>query len=296
VPRLRSFDKRLLQAGAYLEHRVLEPVPFCWMCDATSGKRAKEHVFPRWLVDHLGAHRERYEPVRLSMQHDGAVASRRNEVPIGSLLAGEVCTSCNNGWMNDIEAAVRPAFTVETRRGRLSEEQCLVLARWFTKTAVALNVSMPFRLLFDGPTRHALATGMPGNVVAGLFRVRETGTTTFSWAQSTVTHVTAPNDIDHGWMRQTVAMAYVGRIRVQRLVGVVVVLPAPLQPDWLDSPIARIWPLSERLPTWGALPMFNHYLDPPIGLLLPAESGTAVLTGSLGAPPFTGDSVHYPVQ
>ena len=60
-----------------------------------------------------------------------------------------------------------------------------ILARWFTKTAVALNVSQPFRLLVDTPTRHALASGVPNNVIVSLYRLGDYSAT-FDWMQGTV--------------------------------------------------------------------------------------------------------------
>jgi hypothetical protein len=182
-------------------------------------------------------------------------------MPISSVLAGEVCARCNNGWMSTLETEVAPVLTASRRRGVVSDADALVLARWFTKTAVALNVSMPFRLLFDAPTRHSLAGGMPSNVAVGLSKVRS-GHGAFDWVQSVIQSAHIPDHlVMNGRVRDLLARAYVGRIRVDRLVGTVVVLPGPLRFDQLNMGVAQIWPIMDRQPTWGAVPTYDHYLD-----------------------------------
>src|SRR5665647_859195 len=44
--KLRKFDRNLLATGNQLASRVLEPVPLCWFCEAETGTRSKEHIFP----------------------------------------------------------------------------------------------------------------------------------------------------------------------------------------------------------------------------------------------------------
>ena len=271
--RLRRFDQNLVETNGWLEHRVMEPVPHCWMCPQTSAKRAKEHIFPTWLVKHLGAAGEVVAPFRMSLPLGGAVVSQRPEMPIGSVLAGEVCAPCNNGWINQLEAEMRPILKAERRRGVISDNDALSIARWFTKTAIMLNVSQPYRLLFDAPTRHAVADGMPPRVVVTLHRVRETDGA-FDWAQTSVQHALLPQP-DTEVARRVMAMTYVGYIRVERLVGTIIALPEPLRPGYLTLEARQIWPVTPRRPTWGAIPVFNRYTDPDVGLHLPSDWSSA---------------------
>lgn len=63
-----------------------------------------------------------------------------------------------------------PILTQSPCRGRITDDEATILARWFAKTAANLNVSQPFRLLVDGPSRHALAISIPDRfAVIGVF-------------------------------------------------------------------------------------------------------------------------------
>jgi hypothetical protein len=260
---LRGFDRNLLAAGRRLEHRVREAVPFCWFCPATHGRRSREHVFPQWLLRHYGAEQERVAPHRWTS--DGVLGSQRAEMPLSSVVAGEVCEACNSRWMSQLETDVAPVLTAAPRRGRIPIEDALVLARWFTKVAVALNVSMPFRLLFDAPTRHALADGMPDNVIVALSIARRTHGF-FDWAQTNPRSALVDGESDASDLRRDMALAYVGHVRVDRLVATVLVLPTGLLNARPDMPARQVWPPSRPSPTWGALPRVRDYRAIPVHL------------------------------
>lgn len=56
-----------------------------------------------------------------------------------SLVCGSVCTSCNNGWMGQLEGEVRPflleLISNEKDVRRLTDNEKLSVARWAAKTA-----------------------------------------------------------------------------------------------------------------------------------------------------------------
>jgi hypothetical protein len=257
--KLRKFDRNLLDAGKRLAPRVLESVPFCWFCDCSSGTRSKEHIFPQWLLRHHGAMDEKVQPHRISMALGGALASQRGERPLRAHVNGEVCASCNNGWMASLEASTQPILTRSPLRGRIAPDEAAVLARWFAKTAVNLNVSQPYRLLVDATSRHALATGIPDQFAVHLFRVRRQNGV-FDWVQKSPDSGVVPSGRVGEFIRLT-ALTLVTHIRVADLVAVVVYVPEPMRSTAvLPEETEQIHPLPTRLPDWEALPHHDDYL------------------------------------
>ena len=256
----RKYDRNLLETGGGLAHRVVEPVPFCWFCDRTTGTRSKEHIFPQWLLRHHDAMDERVHPIRISIPLGGVVASERGERPLRSHFNGEVCSNCNNGWMSALEVAATPILTRGPRHGFISSDDALTLARWFAKTAVNLNVSQPFRLLVDSEARHGLATSIPSGFEVHLFRSeRQNGV--FDWVQKSPDLAVVPRDQLDG-IQRLMEITLVTHIRIADLVGVVAYAPEPLRPeDIMLRDAVRIYPLSEDAPTWESVPVRKDYLD-----------------------------------
>lgn len=259
-PDRRKFDQNLIEAGGRLANRVVEAVPFCWFCDRAEGTRAKEHIFPQWLLRHHGAMDERVHPIRISIPLGGAVASERGERPLRAHINGEVCAHCNNGWMSALEVSAKPILTETPRCGSISDDAATILAWWFAKTAVNLNVSQPFRLLVDASSRHGLATGIPGGFAVHLFRVRKQNGV-FDWAQKSPDAATCPQD-QVSDMSRLMELTLVTHIRIADLVAVVVYAPQDLRStDVMPSNASRIYPLSNAVLTWEELPLREDYLD-----------------------------------
>lgn len=256
----RKFDRNLIENGGRLAHRVIEPVPFCWFCDRTTGTRSKEHIFPQWLLRHHDAMDERVHPIRVSLPLGGAVASERGERPLRAHFNGEVCADCNNGWMSALEVAATPILTRDHRQGSISGDDALTLAQWFAKTAVNLNVSQPFRLLVDAQARHGLATGIPSGFAVHLFR-SEKQNGVFDWVQKSPDVAFCPRE-QLGDIQRLMELTLVTHIRIADLVGVVAYASEPLRPeDIVLRDAVRIYPLSEHAPTWESLPVRKDYLD-----------------------------------
>ncbi len=72
VRRLREFDRNVMHGGRQSSERVLEPVPFCWMCPSQVGNRTREHVFARQLLDEFPAEMAQFEPIRYTSIVNGA--------------------------------------------------------------------------------------------------------------------------------------------------------------------------------------------------------------------------------
>lgn len=259
--KLRKFDRNLLDSCGHLEERVIEEVPPCWFCPSTTGKQTKEHLFPQWLLRHYNAMDEQVQPFRFSLPLM-QIASQRPQMPLMAAVSGEVCAACNNGWMCTLEANTKPILSSIPTSGEISEADALTLARWFTKTAVALNVSMPYRLQFERWQRHALKTGMPEGAYVGLFRVtKQNGT--IDWVQNTVLSCDVPTSTSESDVKKFLARAYYAQIRVADLVGMVALRPP--SPSLIGdgeflTDIPLIWPPREPL-TWEDLPIFEDYRD-----------------------------------
>jgi hypothetical protein len=257
--KLRRFDRNLLASGSRLAPRVLEPVPFCWFCDSESGIRSKEHIFPKWLLAHHGAMDERVQPHRISLAFGGVIASERGERPLRAHYNGEVCAACNNGWMASLEASAKPILT--RHRGRITKDEATVLSRWFVKTAVNLNVSQPYRLLVEAPSRHALATHVPDRFAVYLFRVRRQNGV-IDWVQKSPDFGMIPSDRIDEFARLG-QLTLVTHIRIADVVAVITYVPKPLRSlDVLPEETARIYPAPALLPTWRGLPLHDDYLGP----------------------------------
>ncbi|CCQ46133.1 hypothetical protein ARTSIC4J27_2093 [Pseudarthrobacter siccitolerans] len=149
--------------------------------------------------------------------------------------------------MSLLEISAMPILTQSPCRGRITDDEATILARWFAKTAVNLNVSQPFRLLVDEPSRHALVS-VPDGFAVHLFRVRKQNGV-FDWVQK-APDAASCSQAQLGGMRRLMELTLVTHIRIADHVAVVVHVPEPLRSrDVVPEGTARIYPLPDRLPT-----------------------------------------------
>jgi hypothetical protein len=120
----------------------------CLFCRGRLGaNRAKEHVVPRWLLEHLGIRKEDlFQAVAKSV--DSSITETR--VTVGSqFVEGRICEECNSGWMSDLEGQAKDLITPLLDGTRavfsLSVEERFLLARWAVKTAYVLSYATPLR-------------------------------------------------------------------------------------------------------------------------------------------------------
>src|SRR4051812_14785329 len=137
---------------------------FCG-CPLTS-VRAREHVLPQWLLQHLEARGHR----ALSYSTTDEFTHRSQSA--AAFVEGRVCASCNNGWMARMEANIKPLLIrlVDGKQNvkDIDTTDMELLARWTAKTGLMLQTSgfgnfQPaagiFRPLVDGqlpPQMHAV--------------------------------------------------------------------------------------------------------------------------------------------
>ena len=228
-----------MRGGQRHSARILETMPFCWLCSATTGQRTREHVFARSLQREFPSDLSRFEPIRLtSLASGGVVGSRRGPMPGEALVAGSVCGSCNNGWMSQLESAARPYLL--GHETVVKADAIAMITRWFVKTAIVINVSQPYRVLWGATRRHQAKWRVPDNVAVSLYR---TPTPDLNWMQGTAlsTHlVPAPmNTIAVSTL--ITSLTHLCRIQIGTLVGAVIAFPWQLSASTPTTPGQLMW-------------------------------------------------------
>lgn len=161
---------------------------FCVFCDSPLSRenRSKEHVIPQWLLDFLKIREEKIEPTHFSIT--GETQTTRNHTLEG-LLAGQICESCNGGWMSQLEREsipiLKPLMLGKTEVVNLNESERRIVSRWTAKTAYALNSSANY--LKNVPASHykyirSNTESLPSQVSS--FGQQHHGTRPFYWIQS----------------------------------------------------------------------------------------------------------------
>lgn len=127
--------------------RQMKRVKTCIFC-GRRGNLSKEHFWPEWLHPHLKP-LDAVKHISEFQSAEGKVRpklERRSERP-GALQTKKiraVCTGCNNGWMSQIEAAVKPSLLkllLKSQNELLSDESA-ILAYWVAlKTMVGEHAS-----------------------------------------------------------------------------------------------------------------------------------------------------------
>lgn len=116
----------------------------CVFCNTpiNNKNRGKEHVFPLWLLKYLKIENVVIEPTHFTKKM--TVVSTRKHT-LNNLLAGEVCSACNNGWMSHLEDEAMPILKLlikgEITIIDLDDKKRQILARWCAKTAYCLNLA-----------------------------------------------------------------------------------------------------------------------------------------------------------
>lgn len=129
----------------------------CIFCEGalTDTKRAKEHVWPLWLLRDLQMEEHFVEGTHFYLPPDQPPISQRVQ-SYSSFVFGKVCAQCNNGWMSDLENLARPIVRrliwPQEKIISLSSDECELLARWAFKTAIVINSASNYRQII--PSDH----------------------------------------------------------------------------------------------------------------------------------------------
>lgn len=114
----------------------------CIFCNGPLGaNRAKEHVVPDWLLQHLHIKEDEIFQAVATSSNSEIVEGRT--IDMDSLVEGRVCDDCNNGWMSDLENEAKPLLMplIDGKRTvfNLTDQERLVISRWAAKTSYVLS-------------------------------------------------------------------------------------------------------------------------------------------------------------
>lgn len=235
VRNLRRYDKRVLQQGRARTSRYLEVEPPCWFCPTSQAADTAEHVFPRWSFKYFQETQLHVEPTRL---HRGIVPTdQRGQIPLHSLVLKGVCANCNNGWMSRLEAHSQPLISGSVRS--LDAAATFTLARWFAKTAIVLNLSQTYPLVWQAEERHQLSNGLPDRLQVSLLRAERDDV---NWLQRHPSGMFTPGPVQDSLEPAFhLALTHECRIWIKDVVGVVVHRPWQLSACDVSLPGAPIW-------------------------------------------------------
>ena len=122
----------------------------CIFCNG-DGKISKEHVFAEWLRDYFPRYSERTHksafiswmdesgpsaPVDRRSKHQGHLGTKKLRV---------VCSTCNGGWMSNLEGCAKSALPplMAGQRCNITEGGQKLLATWAAKTAMVAERLLP---------------------------------------------------------------------------------------------------------------------------------------------------------
>jgi hypothetical protein len=225
------------------DHPDAETPSGCLFCGDVEGRRTREHVFPQWLLRDFALAEEAIAP--LHMTSDFKLISRRLHRLV-DLVEGRICERCNNGWMSDLEVAVRPilgpllAGTSELET--LTKTARLTLARWTAKTAYMLNWSANYPRKV--PTAHLrtlmTAPDLPQQVV--VMACPYDGDARFAWLQGPTWELDLVS-VERDVAAQIAARSYKITVHLGRLMLMTAWWP---DPDWayrlLNGVHRNVWP------------------------------------------------------
>ena len=119
----------------------------CLFCEIelTSSNKSNEHIIPQWLLDYLSIREFVIDPTHMTPK--GNVVSQRSHT-LNNFLCGNVCQSCNGGWMSKLEVKAKPILIdlIDGSKTVIDYEQkdrCTI-AQWALKTSLTLNSGSNF--------------------------------------------------------------------------------------------------------------------------------------------------------
>ncbi|MCL5130582.1 hypothetical protein [Algibacter sp. L4_22] len=128
----------------------------CKFCNEKKDK-SKEHIWPKWLQKHIvGNTKGNFRGSHILMS--SGVVSERNQSG-ESLVFGNICTDCNNGWMANLENEFRPIYLeIESdysKLKRLSKKERIIICKWTLKTIMMINAGTNYReIIPDNHYKH----------------------------------------------------------------------------------------------------------------------------------------------
>lgn len=183
----------------------------CVFCGGPLKDKAREHVIPQWILKELALADHVISPTHLSS--DGSIALSSRTHVLKTLVLGDVCAGCNNGWMSQLEvtaAAPLRRLIGGSPLSSLTVEEKNDVGRWAFKTAVALNWASNYTTMI--PPAHARAANPKGPLPDGVsvWGATHTPTSPFWWLQSPAWifdgEAPAPEKVAVTWYKTTLSL------------------------------------------------------------------------------------------
>jgi hypothetical protein len=149
--------------------RHQKPCIFC----GRSGNKSKEHFYPDWLSEFIvtdGIHNTATTITQRGYAPKVLAARSRRQGHLITKKFRVVCESCNNGWMSQIESAVKPILVagIHGVELNLDREQQRNLATWVCLKAMVCEHSNPGTASTPFVDRHAFYID---RFIPGYFRI-----------------------------------------------------------------------------------------------------------------------------
>jgi hypothetical protein len=128
----------------------------CKFCNDKKDK-SKEHIWPKWLQKYIiGNTKGNFRGTHIVFAR--GLRSERNQSG-ESLVFGNICSDCNNGWMAELENEFRPIyFNIESdysKLNRLSKKERNIICKWSLKTIMMINAGTNYRQIIpDSHYKH----------------------------------------------------------------------------------------------------------------------------------------------
>jgi hypothetical protein len=115
----------------------------CAFCLRTNQPISPEDVWPRWLSKYLRQSKgNALIQQRMEWIKSGRIETESN-IQRARVEAEVVCKECNNGWMSQVEAEVKPILIrlIEhpSSRGSVTDEEAVLLASWMILKGIVLD-------------------------------------------------------------------------------------------------------------------------------------------------------------
>lgn len=238
-----------------MENQGIKNSRTCAFCsaDLTKNTKSKEHVWPRWLQRKLNIEKLQIQGDHLGIGGAYIIDSRIQST--SSIVLGDVCSNCNNGWMSELENRAIPVlepflFPNERKYIELDEKACKIIAAWSYKTSLVLNLASNYkRIIPKSHFREFYETvNLPKNVVIDVTLAPAVDYVQWLQGQHGLGEVDADDDAMDELVRK-ISSLYAITLNVAGTLLKTSWVPT----DFLEismSPkrnVKRIWPFQERI-------------------------------------------------
>lgn len=129
---------------------------------------SNEHFIAQWLLKELGIDKAHITMIRASFY--GALKTKRHH-HILRLVNGNVCSTCNKGWMSQLEVQIQPHIINLMNHSNLESEfdwlklNSFTISKWVFKNAILYNNASDYYKLVPEKHFQSLKNGsIPSNV------------------------------------------------------------------------------------------------------------------------------------